>query len=147
MRLKLWQWGKKWSSIRCLLHYRLFPIVLRSSTCFNNSQFLQHVMNDSSTTSQWIPQLTLSPAHMCWMCSKLINDILKWQIFVLLSIQAKEQFSPFCYKDIWESSHVYCCACINTTVISISNHFNFVQQCVQISTRINSSMYICTSVY
>ena len=27
------------------------------------------------------------------------------------------------------------------------NHFNFVQQCIQISTRINSSMYICTSVF
>ena len=44
-------------------------------------------------------------------------------------------------------SSSYCCMCINTSVFSNVTHFNFVQQCIQISTRINSSMYICTSVF
>ena len=43
-------------------------------------------------------------------------------------------------------SSSYCCVCINTSVFSNVNQFQFVQQCIQISTRINSSMYICTSV-
>ena len=40
----------------------------------------------------------------------------------------------------------HCCVCINTTAFPIHLQFNFVQQCIQISTRINSSsvhMYIC----
>ena len=44
-------------------------------------------------------------------------------------------------------SSSYCCVCINTSVFSNVNHFNFEQQCFQISTRINSSMYICTFVF
>ena len=44
------------------------------------------------------------------------------------------------------SSLVYSDDCINTSVISNVNQFNFVQQCIQISTRINSisvHTYIC----
>ena len=40
----------------------------------------------------------------------------------------------------------HCCVCINTTAFPIHLQFNFVQQCIQISTRINSSSvhtYIC----
>ena len=40
----------------------------------------------------------------------------------------------------------YCCICILTTAFFMHLHFNFVQQCIQISTRINCSMYIRTSV-
>ena len=39
-------------------------------------------------------------------------------------------------------SSSYCCVCINTSVFSNVNQFQFVQQCILISTRINSSMYI-----
>ena len=56
----------------------------------------------------------------------------------LLSIDFLEHFSL---------NLSYCCMCINTSVFSNVNHFNFVQQCIQISTRINSSMYICTSAF
>ena len=46
-------------------------------------------------------------------------------------------------------SHIssYCCDCIKASVFSNVNQFQFVQQCIQISTRINSSMYIRTSVF
>ena len=44
-------------------------------------------------------------------------------------------------------SSSYCCMCINTSVFSNENQFQFVQQCIQISTRINSSNYIRTSVF
>ena len=41
----------------------------------------------------------------------------------------------------------YCHICIQTTVISMPNHLPLVQQCIQISTRINSSMYTRTSMF
>ena len=45
----------------------------------------------------------------------------------------------------------HCCDCINTSVNSVQYlHFNFVQQCIQISTRINSTsvhMYICVCFF
>ena len=44
-------------------------------------------------------------------------------------------------------SSSFCCVCINTSVFSNVNQFQLVQQCIQISTRINSSMYICTCVF
>ena len=41
----------------------------------------------------------------------------------------------------------YCCDCIKASVFSNVNQFQFVQQCIKISTRINSSMYIHTSAF
>ena len=53
------------------------------------------------------------------------------------------------FEEHFSLSSSYCCVCINTSVFSnvIIQDFNFVQQCIQISTRINSSMYIRTSVF
>ena len=52
------------------------------------------------------------------------------------------------FQEHFSLSSSYCCDCINTSVISIQYlQFQFVQQYIQISTRINSSMYICTSAF
>ena len=47
------------------------------------------------------------------------------------------------FSEHFSLSSSYCCMCINTSVFFQCNHFNFVQQCIQISTRINSSIHLC----
>ena len=90
-----------------LLHYRVFSTALRSTLRFPQFTVSPAWMNDSSTTSQWIPQFdTLT-------CSYVLNvlETHEWhsQVTDLCTIinSSWMQFSPIIVNDIWELSHMF----------------------------------------